>query len=113
MRETFGGSDLLEQDKLVDGAHVDQDEENREKVKGLLSQFFKWKSHREQYSKNWMEYYKFFRGAQWDSQRPSWKSSEVVNLIWSAIQSQIPLQTDVRPKFSFLPQEPSDMIFAS
>jgi hypothetical protein len=113
MRETFGGSDLLEQDKLVDGAHVDQSEENREKVKVLLSQFFKWKSHREQYSKNWMEYYKFFRGAQWDSQRPSWKSSEVVNLIWSAIQSQIPLQTDVRPKFSFLPQEPSDMLFAS
>ena len=52
------------------------------------------------------------RGQQWDYRRPKWKNSEVINFIWQAIQSQIPLQTDVRPRFSYLPQEPGDMEFA-
>ena len=112
MKELLGGADILNQKDQIDGAHIEQSEDEQNLVRSMLNEFYKWKAHRDQYSKNWLEYYKFMRGSQWDSQRPSWRNSEVVNLVWSAIQSQIPLQTDVRPKFEFLPKEPSDMVFA-
>ena len=111
MKELMGGYDLLPESQ-IDGANIDQSDEDQQTVKALLSDFFKWKAHREKYSKHWLDYYKFMRGSQWDTQRPSWRNSEVVNLIWSTIQGQIPLQTDVRPKFTFLPQDPEDMLFS-
>ena len=112
MQETLGGADLLHNSLNAEGVNTDQSDEDQQKVKKLLDQFFMWKRHRERYSKDWLKYYKFFRGSQWSSNRPSWRNSEVVNLIWTSIQSQAPLQTDVRPKFEFLPTEPSDLNFA-
>lgn len=89
----------------------DIDEKERAEVKKLMNKFYQFKRVRDQESKNWISYYKLFRGQQWDK-RPSWKTSEIVNLIWQTIQSQVPLQTDVRPKFTFLAMEPQDVPFA-
>ena len=90
----------------------DQTDEELALVKQTLDTFYKFKRYRQRYDKRWLDYYRLLRGQQWDFRRPKWKNSEVINLLWQTIQSQIPLQTDVRPRFSFLPQEPSDREFA-
>ena len=70
------------------------------------------RNHRNNYDANWMDDYRFFRGRQWSDQRPSFRHSEVVNLVFQVIQSQVPILTDSRPKFEYVPQEPQDREFA-
>ncbi len=110
MLETLNQSDTL--GNGANGSNPEISQEEQREVKAILSKFYQWKKVRDQASKNWISYYKLFRGQQWNSKRPSWKTSEIINLIWQTIQSQVPLQTDARPKFSFLAQEPQDVPFA-
>lgn len=78
-------------------------------VKKLLH---KAKKHRYKFDNRWMHYYKLFRGKQWEMERrPSYRHSEVLNLIFTNILSQSALMTDSRPKISFVPQEPTDLEF--
>ena len=92
---------------------MDQSPEDQACVKYVMKLFQKYKKHREKYDKNWMHYYKMFRGDQWDGiKMPRFRQKEIVNMIWEAIQSNVPLQTDIRPRITFIPEEPSDMEFA-
>jgi hypothetical protein len=96
-----------------DGIDPSISEEDAQDVKLVLDLFKKYKHHRSKYDKNWLSYYKMWRGDQWHNVRmPSFRQKEVVNMIWQTIQSNMPMQTDVRPKISFIPEEPSDMAFA-
>ena len=81
-------------------------------VKAVMKKFWSWKKVRDKVSKPWINYHKLYRGQQWSGKRPKWKNSEIVNMIWQAVQSSAPLQTDARPKFIFLPQKPEDLEFA-
>ena len=79
------------------------------KAAKLVEKFFKKaKKQRALYDKDWPEYYRMFRGRQWNQNRPSYRHSEVINLIFRTIQSTVPSQVDARPRFEFVPQEPGD-----
>lgn len=82
--------------------------EEKKTIQMVNKLFDKAKRHRKKYDYKWMDYYKMFRGKQWKEDRPSYRHSAVFNLVFRVIQSQVPVQTDTRPQFEVLPQEPTD-----
>lgn len=70
--------------------------------------FQKAKNARKAYDEKWLDNYRMFRGKQWKDARPSFRHSEVINLIFRAIQSDVPTLTDAMPKIEFVPSEPND-----
>lgn len=70
------------------------------------------KSYKRRFDYTWLDDYRMFRGKQWKEDRPSYRHSEVINLIFQSIQSEVPLMTDSRPKMEYLPQDPSDRPFS-
>ena len=91
----------------------DQSPEDRKCVREVMKSFEKLKKHRSKYDLNWLHYYKIFRGDQWDGLKmPKYRQRECINLVWQAIQSNMPLQTDARPTITFIAEEPGDVPFA-
>ncbi len=80
--------------------------EDRKTIKLVNQIFEKNKKHRKKFDANWLSDYKMFRGKQWQEQRPSYRHSEVINLIFKSIQGQVPILTDSSPTFEFMPQAP-------
>jgi len=92
----------------------DISDEEKNIVRDVMKKFYQSKKHRDKGpAKNWVSFYQMYRGSQWPSKRPSWKASDFINFIWQVIQSQVPLQTDARPKFNFIANEPNDIPFAN
>jgi hypothetical protein len=85
--------------------------EERKLCKKIDGLFDRYRRHRNQYDAQWMEDYKFFLGKQWKGPRPSYRHTEVINLVWQVIQSQIPILTDAKPRVDFLPRDPTDREF--
>jgi len=61
----------------------------------------------------WPDNYQFVvSGVQWPMRRPRYRFSEVVNITWSNIMTEVGLQTDSRPVVEYNAVEPSDFQFA-
>ncbi len=90
----------------------DPSHEEEQAIKLTEKYFSKAKAARKAYDQKWLDYYKDFRGKQWKEKRPSYRHSEVVNLIFRAIQSDVPILTDGMPKPEYIPQEPGDLELA-
>lgn len=97
--------------KTSEETYAPSDDEKK-LISKLDKMFQKAKRQRARVDYNWIDFYRLFRGDQWKEQRPSYRASEVFNLIFQTIQSQIPIITDSKPKFEYLPQDPSDREFA-
>lgn len=83
--------------------------EDEEKAIRLVDRLFqRAKNARKAYDEKWLDYYRMFRGKQWKDARPSYRHSEVINLVFRAIQSEVPIITDAMPRPEFIPSEPND-----
>lgn len=94
------------------GAYEPSDEEKAD-IKLVNQLYERSKKAKEPHAKKWPDNYRMFRGKQWKEQRPSFRHSEVVNMVFSTIQSQVPIQLDSKPRIEFLPQNPQDAELAS
>lgn len=62
--------------------------------------------------KSWSSNHDFVvLGQQWSLKRPRYRFSEVINLTWANIMTEVGLETDQSPKFDYIPQDPSDYQF--
>jgi hypothetical protein len=82
-------------------------EDDRKVLRLVDSLYTKAKKYRKRYDQKWIDFYKIFRGRQWKEVRPSYRHSEVLNLVFETIQSMVPTLTDSRPTLEFLPTIPS------
>jgi len=83
--------------------------DKEEKIIKKINQLFeRSREHRQRYDEKWVDFYHMFRGKQWKEERPPYRHSEVINMVFQNIQAMIPILTDSRPRFEFLPQNPED-----
>jgi hypothetical protein len=99
-------------DAPVDGDNYEPTEQEEKDIRLAEKMFEQNKKAKCKYDESWQRFYSMFRGKQWQEQRPSYRHSEVINLIFREIQSAVPIILDSRPKFDFLPMEPGDVEFA-
>jgi hypothetical protein len=86
--------------------------EDKQAIELAKKLFDRAKKHRAKYDGKWLDWYRMYRGKQWSDQRPSYRHSEVINLIFSNLQSQTALMTDSKPRIQYSPQDPSDSQFS-
>ena len=70
--------------------------------------FQKAKKARKVKQNKWEENFEFYLGRQWPYRRPTYRHSEVVNLIFAAVESVVPILTDNRPQITFVPEDIDD-----
>jgi hypothetical protein len=94
-------------------AGYEPSDEERQAIKLVDHCYSKAKQARKAVDDKWIEWYQMFRGRQWRENRPSYRHAEVINLIFRAIQSEVPIVMDTRPKIEYIPTEPGDLELAS
>lgn len=91
---------------------AEQKPEELKAVKLVEDLFKRAKRARTPHDQDWLDFWKMFVGKQWTQKRPSYRHSEVLNFIFSEIQTVIPILTDNRPNIETLPEDPSDYAFS-
>lgn len=89
-----------------------QTEEERAAVKLAEQLFSKAKKARSKYDKDWVTCFRYFRGDQWSQKRPSYRHSEVINVVTSGIRNIVPILTDSQPQVQTTPEDPTDYEFS-
>ena len=111
----------LEKYEHADQAALDKDKsstqyqptpEERKTIKRVMKHLDEAKRARSKHDQSWLKYYKLFRGKQWDDNRPTYRHSEVINLIFTHLQSTIPQLTDSRPRIEFISKKPDNAEFS-
>jgi hypothetical protein len=92
----------------IDTVNESQDEEKQALAKRILALYERSKNQMAKKHRLWKDNYEFFLGKQWPTSRPAYRSSEVLNYTFAAVQSALPILTDNRPRFSYFPEDPND-----
>lgn len=100
-----------DEDDKAEGSYQPTPEEQA-RIKYVNKAFEDAKEARKQFDDKFLDYYHYFRGKQWKGNRPSYRHSEVLNLIWQHVQHNVAIETDSRPRFDYIGSEPSDIEFA-
>jgi hypothetical protein len=104
---------ISENEQVMAQKNYDQPKESQDIVKHVNTLFSRAKKHRAKWDRDWQPNYEFaIAGKQWPIERPRWRFNEAVNVTWSAIMTELAIQTDVKPKFSFISEEESDEEFS-
>jgi hypothetical protein len=91
---------------------VEQTDDERKAVKLAEHLFSKSKKARSRFDKDWPTYFKYFRGDQWVTKRPSYRHSEVINLFTAHVRNILPILTDPQPQVTTIPEDPTDFEFS-
>lgn len=70
----------------------------------VLNAYKEAKRYRATYDKNWERWYRLYAGQHWDGPRPEWRSTPVVNFIFSTIETILPIMTDNNPQINVVPK---------
>ena len=89
-----------------------QSKSERQTILMVEKLFARYKAGRMPYDKDWVEFYKFFRGKQWKESRPAYRNNDVLNFTHAAIQTIIPIMTDSRPNVQTIAENPEDFEFS-
>lgn len=71
------------------------------------------RSYRSQYDKDWVRYYLLYAGQHWDGRQAEWQATPVINMVFSVIQTIVPILTDGRPQITIIPRQPEHEHIAS
>src|SRR3990167_6023245 len=71
----------------------------KDRVSDLLAKFSKASQARNWYESAWVDYLKYYMGDQWDDSKTGDMTADVYNMIYSHIETIIPILTDQRPIF--------------
>lgn len=78
-------------------------------VEELLSRA---KTFRRRFDRDWHQNYEFVLGSrQWPLERPRWRFTDVLNMTWATILTEVGIQSDARPKVDFVGMEETDIQF--
>lgn len=102
------GASPAEKIKSTDG----QTEDERKVVALAEKIFAKNKRARAKHDKDWVTWTRYFMGDQWSQKRPSYRHSEVLNIVASNIRSIVPILTDPQPQVQTIPEDPTDFEFS-
>ena len=91
---------------LPDGTTYELSDEEMEIQKMVFEKYQQAKKFRKSYDKDWERWYKLYAGQHWDVSRPDWKSTPVVNFIFSTIETIVPIMTDSSPQLMVAPAHP-------
>jgi hypothetical protein len=96
-----------QQPRRPDGTIVELSPEEMAIQQDVFEKYRAAKKYRKAFDKDWDRWYKLYAGQHWDQTRPDWKSTPVVNFIFSTIETIIPIMTDSSPQLVVAPAEPS------
>lgn len=82
-------------------------------VSSVYREFKEAEGHKRGYAKDWIRYYLLYASKHWQGTQPSWMSTPVINLVFSAIETMVPILTHSNPQIAVAPQEPQDEAIAS
>jgi len=87
----------------------DQGKVEKNLAEQVLRAYKEAKKHRATYDKNWDRWYRLYSGQHWDGPRPEWRSTPVVNFIFSTIETILPIMTDNNPQINVVPKNEASL----
>ncbi len=85
-----------------------QTEKNEKIVKNVMKMLDEAKTAKGPHEAEFKKFYKFYRGDQWEKKPPRHRSDIVINVVFSNVETIVPIMTDNRPIASIKPRGPED-----